>query len=37
MRVGSPGAALGAETLWREDLADGRSYEGVLVKNPFRG
>ena len=30
-------AALGAEILWTEDLADGQSYEGVLVKNPFRG
>lgn len=30
-------AALGAEILWTEDLADGQTYEGVLVRNPFCG
>ncbi len=27
---------LGCHTLLSEDLADGRSYEGVRVENPFR-
>jgi predicted nucleic acid-binding protein len=26
-----------AETLWSEDLNDGQDYDGVVVRNPFRG
>ena len=29
-------SALGCETLYSEDLAHGRQYEGVTVLNPFR-
>ena len=28
---------LGCDTLLSEDLSHGRDYDGVLVKNPFRG
>lgn len=28
---------LGCSLLWSEDLAHGRRYDGVLVKNPLRG
>lgn len=28
--------SLGCQTLWSEDLADGRDYDGVVVRNPFR-
>lgn len=28
---------LGCDTLWTEDLADGQSYDGVIVRNPFNG
>jgi predicted nucleic acid-binding protein len=27
---------LGCDVLWSEDLASGRSYEGVEVRNPFQ-
>ena len=27
--------ALGAETVWSEDLNAGQSYEGVVIRNPF--
>ncbi len=27
----------GAQILWSEDLKDGESYDGVVVRNPFRG
>jgi len=29
-------AEMGAEVLWTEDLNHGQTYEGVVVKNPFR-
>ena len=28
---------MGCEVLWTEDLNDGQTYDGVTVKNPFRG
>jgi len=27
----------GCETLWSEDLADGRVIRGVRIRNPFAG
>jgi predicted nucleic acid-binding protein len=27
----------GCRILWSEDLNDGQDYEGVVVRNPFRG
>lgn len=27
---------MGCEVLWTEDLNDGQSYDGVIVRNPFR-
>jgi predicted nucleic acid-binding protein len=34
--IGRSATELGCDVLWSEDLADGRSYDGIVVRSPFR-